>query len=231
MIKLCNIHLHYKGQPLFQDFTLSFKKNRWTTLLGPSGVGKTTLLRLIAQLETAHSGSIECDGKVSYLSQTDSLLPWHTALKNVSPFKSKSEEKTKKALSNVGLLKQANKYPHELSGGMRQRVALARVLIEESPIVLLDEPFSAIDAVTKHDLQNLANHTLKNKTVIMVTHDPLEALRLSDQIITLKGAPVTCCPPLNLHSPTPRDLENEEVKTHYTQLMQDLHLAKEESIC
>lgn len=180
---------------------------QWTCLLGPSGVGKSTVLRLLLGLETGGSftGSIKAhDGqdvatRISYMAQQDLLLPWASVTENVLIGATLRGEKpdharAQKLLARVGLSDHAEKTPAALSGGMRQRAALARTLMEDRPVVLLDEPFSALDAGTRADMQELAAEVLKGKTVLLVTHDPGEAARLGEQILVMSATGATPWP-------------------------------------
>jgi putative hydroxymethylpyrimidine transport system ATP-binding protein len=180
--------------------TLDVAGGRTTALLGPSGSGKSTLLRLAAGLLAA-PGAIAADdgqplaGRIAWLAQQDLLVPWRDALGNVLlgahlRGERPDAERARALLNEVGLTPaDSRKMPAALSGGMRQRVALARTLMEDRPLVLMDEPFSAVDAPTRHRLQDLAARLLAGRTVLLVTHDPLEALRLADRILVLQGTP------------------------------------------
>ncbi|MEM7470524.1 MAG: ABC transporter ATP-binding protein [Pseudomonadota bacterium] len=186
-------------KPLFEA-TIDLPSAQWTCLLGPSGVGKSTILRLLLGLETGgtFSGSIQAqDGqeitsRVSYMAQSDLLLPWLSVTENTLigaklRGQTPDTDRAKKLLDRVGLSDHAAKTPAALSGGMRQRAALARTLMEDRPVVLLDEPFSALDAGTRADMQELAAEVLKGKTVLLVTHDPAEAARLGEQILVMSA--------------------------------------------
>ncbi|KXF78783.1 ABC transporter ATP-binding protein [Paramesorhizobium deserti] len=192
---------HHAGQPLFRDIHLGIEAGRWTCLVGPSGVGKSTLLRLIAGLDTGgeFSGSVAAGdekpiaARVAYMAQTDLLAPWLDVYENVvlgarlrgeTPDRARAE----RLIARVGLVPHRHKRPASLSGGMRQRAALARMLMEDRPIALLDEPFAALDARTRSEMQELAHETLEGRTVVLVTHDPAEAVRLADRIIIVSAA-------------------------------------------
>ena len=198
-----------KDTQIFQKISFTMQAGSWTCLLGPSGVGKTTILRLIAGLEReiALDGSIvmaegqNVDGQIALMSQTDNLLPWLSATENVvlgSRLRGEKQnyEKAIELIEKVGLSDHRKKKPYALSGGQRQRVALARTLMEERPIVLLDEPFSALDARVRAEMQELAAENLEGKTILLVTHDPAEAARLGDTILVLsKGGIKDVSPP------------------------------------
>jgi putative hydroxymethylpyrimidine transport system ATP-binding protein len=186
------------GAHLFGPVDVTFGAGQWTCILGRSGVGKSTLLRLIANLACAgdFEGHIEASdganiaGRVSFIAQTDLLLPWLSVVENIVlgarlRGENPDMEKAMRLLDRVSLSDHANKKPNALSGGMRQRTALARTLMEDRCIALLDEPFSALDASTRADMQELAAEVLVDKTVLLVTHDPAEAARLGHQILVL----------------------------------------------
>lgn len=189
---------HLDGVRLFGPVDLTLPSGQWTCVLGRSGVGKSTLLRLIAGLvpagefdgEVAPSDGTALVNSFSVMAQSDLLLPWLSVLENtVIGARLRGQhpdlERAEKMLTRVGLAGHLYKKPKALSGGMRQRTALARTLVENRPIVLLDEPFSALDASTRADMQELAAEVLAEKTVLLVTHDPAEAVRLGHQIIVL----------------------------------------------
>ena len=188
------------GAAVLAPMTLDVIGGRVTALLGPSGSGKSTLLRLAAGLLAA-PGAVAAEdgapltGRIAWMAQQDLLVPWRDALGNVLLGAHLRGERPDTAraealLAEVGLTSADwRKMPAALSGGMRQRVALARTLMEDRPVVLMDEPFAAVDAPTRHRLQELAARMLAGRTVLLVTHDPLEALRLADRILVLQGRP------------------------------------------
>lgn len=196
-IHVCGSH-SIAGRPLFSSIDLKLPAGKCTCILGRSGVGKSTLLRRIAGLEcagvfTGHITASDHDslvGRIAFMAQSDLLLPWLSVLENVvlgarlrgaSP----DMDRAKDLLGRVGLARYHTHKPAALSGGMRQRAALARTLMEDCPIALLDEPFSALDASTRADMQDLSAQLLAGKTVVIVTHDPAEAVRLGHQIVVL----------------------------------------------
>nr|WP_247744224.1 ABC transporter ATP-binding protein [Ruegeria sp. R14_0] len=209
------------GAPLFAPLTLTLATGEWTCLLGGSGVGKTTILRLIAGLETGavFDGKITASdgdsvqGRVAYMAQDDLLLPWATVAQNVCLGARLRGQKPDLArrdrlIKRMRLEDHMGKKPAELSGGQRQRVALARTLMEDRPIVLLDEPFSALDARTRADMQDLAAEALHDRTVLLVTHDPAEAARLGQSIVVMTQMGVTPCQPPR--APAPRKVDDLE---------------------
>ena len=224
-----------EGAQLFAPLTLSLAAGQWTCLLGGSGVGKTTVLRLIAGLATGadFNGVISAgDGlpvaeRVAYMAQDDLLLPWATVAQNVSLGARLRREKVDidrrtRMIERMGLQGHMTKKPAELSGGQRQRVALARTLMEDKPIILLDEPFSALDARTRADMQDLAAEALQGRTVLLVTHDPAEAARLGQSIVVMTQNGLTACKPPS--APAPRkvdDLETLETQGALLRLLRE----------
>lgn len=188
------------------DVSFSIAKGEFVSILGPSGCGKSTILSIIAGIIKQTEGKVlfedqpitETDLRIGYMLQQDYLFPWKTIIDNVllgPKVQGKNTEQTlNKALNileEVGLPKLENEYPSSLSGGMRQRVALVRTLMTDPQILLLDEPFSALDYQTKLKLENLVSQLLKNyhKTAILVTHDIGEAISMSDRIIIMDANP------------------------------------------
>lgn len=199
VLELENISFSYNGGiPLLKDISFSLEKNEFLSIVGSSGCGKSTIIKLIAGIEKADKGNIK-GLTTGYMPQKDLLLPWRTVLENimlpVELNKKDKEEGKKKAvayLEKLHLAEYKDKLPHELSGGMRQRVSFLRTLLTEADILLLDEPFSALDAITKEYLQKWLLDTLKefNKSIIFITHDINEALFLSDRILVCKDKPL-----------------------------------------
>jgi putative hydroxymethylpyrimidine transport system ATP-binding protein len=195
--------LAFAGRKLFDGLDLDLAAGEITCLLGPSGVGKTSLLRLVAGLSEAAAGTVTdadgrpLDGRIAYMAQQDLLLPWLSARDNVllgprlrgERIGHDRRERAHELLERVGLGDAADARPGALSGGMRQRVALARTLFEDRPVVLMDEPFSGLDAITRYELQAMSAGLLAGRTVLLVTHDPLEALRLGHRLLVLAGRP------------------------------------------
>ena len=225
------------GAPLFTGLDLFMAAGRWTCLLGVSGVGKSTLVRRIAGLATGArfdgkivaSDGAELRGRASYMAQADMLLPWATAAQNVGigarlRGQAPDMDTCSALLDRVGLTAHAHKRPAELSGGQRQRVALARTLMEDRPLVLLDEPFSALDARTRMDMQDLAVELLAGRTVLLVTHDPLEAARLGHDIHVMDSHGNAAVPPPP--GAVPRPVDAPEVLRTQAALLRRLGAAR-----
>lgn len=197
--------LLYGGDILFDDFRLSIPAGQCLFILGMNGVGKTTLLRHIARMQSA---------KVSYMGQRDTLLPWLSMRDNVcignrlrsGHINAADRARADTLIGAVGLDGLENARPAMLSGGMRQRVALARTLFENRPVILLDEPFSALDAISRNDMRRLCHQFLQGKTVICVTHDPLDAWILADRVVVLHHRPARIALDLALPDPAPREI-------------------------
>lgn len=190
----------FSGGVLFENLSVQLHPGVWNCLLGLSGIGKSTLLRLMAGLDTGgeFTGTIAAsDGgqvasRTAYMAQSDLLFPWLNVQQNVqlgSRLRGDAPDagRVESLLERVGLAQHKFKRPGELSGGMRQRAALARTLMEEQPVILLDEPFSALDSKTRAQMQELAFALLQDKTVLLVTHDPVEAIRLGQHLYSLSG--------------------------------------------
>lgn len=231
-----DISVTHDSQPLFDNFSLHFDEGKCTCLLGPSGCGKSTLIRIISGSNTVdYSGkvSFEVNTKkeqpVAWMSQKDLLLPWLTVMDNIMlgpKLRGNVHEivrnKAQKMLKSAGLEGYGEKYPATLSGGMRQRVALLRTLLEERPVILMDEPFSALDALTRLKLQDFSAELTRGKTVILVTHDPMEALRLGDRILVLGGSPSRVIADFEPGGAIPRRSDCGEVTSQYPRLLKTL---------
>ncbi|MBQ0058434.1 MAG: ABC transporter ATP-binding protein [Lachnospiraceae bacterium] len=205
-IDIKDIGFAYDGmgeKPILYHLSAAVEKGEFIGVVGPSGCGKTTLLRLLSGLTMPSEGEIRIDGRklegphedISVVFQEYTLFPWLTVRKNVEfgirqthkdLSKSQIRQKANEYIERVELKDAVSKFPHQLSGGMRQRAAIARALAMETDILLMDEPFGALDVRIRHELQtlieDLRNESEQKKTVIFVTHDISEAVRLSDRI-------------------------------------------------
>ena len=205
-VSVKGIYKNYGDVEALRDMSLDFPKGQLTSLLGPSGCGKTTLLKIIAGLLAPNQGEVYVNGQIvsepgpdrAFVFQDFALMPWASVLRNVAfglelrkvP-KSEREDIARKYIKDVGLDGFENSFPHELSGGMRQRVGLARALSVDSPVLLMDEPFSAVDEQTRRKFQEDLLQLVKeeNKTFIFVTHSIEEAVYVSDQVAILLPRP------------------------------------------
>lgn len=204
-LKVSQLNFAYgQEQEIVKNLSLEAEEGEFVSILGPSGCGKSTLLNLLAGILKPDSGEIQIDGTViqgissqfAYMPQNDLLLPWRTILDNVCLYgeihhkKAQMLERAKSQLEKFGLQGCENKYPEELSGGMRQRAAFLRTTLCEAQIYLLDEPFGALDVITRGDMQDWLRELCSSlkKTILLVTHDTDEAIYLSDRILIL-GAP------------------------------------------
>lgn len=224
----------YGAVPIFGPLTFNAPAGGWTCLLGSSGVGKSTLLRLLAGVDAGvkFDGTIKCsDGeallpRAALMLQSDLLLPWLSVLQNVTLGARLRGEKPDQTpaiqlLNDVGLAGFAQRMPNTLSGGQRQRVALARTLMEDQPVMLLDEPFSALDAKNRAAMQELAARLFSGRTVVLVTHDPYEAARLGTSVVVMTAAGLQVLKPPA--TPVIRAYDSPDVMKFATKLLTLLH--------
>ena len=191
-----------------RDTTLHVAEGEFLSVVGPTGCGKSTLLNLAAGLMQPTRGSVSVRGKrlaginrqAGYLFQSDSLMPWRSARDNVAAGpefagmgRTAARRRAEEWLARVGLAGHGGKYPHQMSGGMRKRAQLAQTLVLDPPILLMDEPFSALDVQTRQMMENelLALWGANRKTVLFITHDLEEAISLSDRVVVLSAGPGT----------------------------------------
>ncbi|WP_144569381.1 ABC transporter ATP-binding protein [Bacillus pseudomycoides] len=204
ILQFHNVSFHYDEKPIIKGLDASVQEKEFVSIIGPSGCGKSTLFRLITGLEEPTAGTIQLtetsSHPVGYMPQKDMLLPWRTIIENAAlPLecqgikKKEAHVKAKDLLEQFGLQGYENKYPKDLSGGMRQRVSFIRTLLTGGDILLLDEPFSALDALTKATLQEWLFEQWKQwqKTILFITHDVEEALFLSNRILIVTEQPIT----------------------------------------
>lgn len=226
------ITVAYGKRRLFEDFSLRLTGGSITCLLGPSGCGKSTLLKLIAGCgPPLLTGAIGLDppnakSECAWMGQNDLLLPWLSLIDNVllganlrGELNDALRQQAGDLLKSAGLGDYEQALPGKLSGGMRQRGALLRTLMEGRAIVLMDEPFSALDALNRQRLQDLATEMMRGRTVLLVTHDPLEALRLADRVVVLAGSPVRVAASLLPSGRPPRSPGSPEIARQYGELL------------
>jgi NitT/TauT family transport system ATP-binding protein len=216
-----------KGDDLLtvlEKVTLETPENEFTCIVGPSGCGKSTLLNLAAGLSPVDAGRVEFRGNavasvnrdVGYITQDSNLLPWCTVLQNIElPLeirkvgKNAAERRARAMdwIAQVGLEGFENHYPHQLSGGMQKRVSIARTLVYDPDVILMDEPFGPLDAITKMTLQNLLLKLWeeRRKTFVFVTHDLTEAILLGDRVVIMTRRPGAVKAVLPVRMPRPRD--------------------------
>jgi len=219
-----------------QDASLRVQDGEFVALVGPTGCGKSTLLNLAAGLQAPTEGTVSSFGELlrglnaraGYLFQADALFPWRTALDNVAiglemrgGARAESRDRARDWLRRVGLGAHAEKYPHEMSGGMRKRAALAQMLILEPRILLMDEPFSALDVQTRQLMENelLALWAQDRRSVLFVTHDLEEAIALSDRVVVLSAGPASRpIAEYEVDLPRPRDVQEIGMHPHFVEL-------------
>ncbi|HET7656988.1 MAG TPA: ABC transporter ATP-binding protein [Bacillales bacterium] len=227
------------GTTAFRDISFTANKGEIIGFLGTSGCGKSSLLRVISGLDGDHDGTVNIDGQVSEgvnentgsIFQEPRLMPWLTVLDNVAfglkGSKREKHEAAERLIRSVGLEGFENHYPKALSGGMAQRVAIARALVLSPDILLLDEPFSALDAFTKMQLQDLLLEiwSKSKPTLLLVTHDIDEALYLCDRILILRGQPGVLHREIKVDMPRPRSRGSRELALWKEEILKVLDLS------
>jgi NitT/TauT family transport system ATP-binding protein len=230
-----------------KDVSLAIGEGEFVSVVGPTGCGKSTLLNVAAGLLKPSSGTVRIYGeplggvnrRAGYMFQADALMPWRNALQNVTAgleFRGTPREEARRRgedwLERVGLAGFGDRYPHQLSGGMRKRTALAQMLILDPPILLMDEPFSALDIQTRQLMENelLELWSADRKSVIFITHDLEEAISLSDRVVVLSAGPATH--PIGefaIDLPRPRDVQEIRLSPRFIELHDRIwHAMKEE---
>jgi NitT/TauT family transport system ATP-binding protein len=240
---------------VIKDLSFAVNEGEFLTIIGPSGSGKTTLLNVLAQIETASAGELRFQSrvasvddpkslrpglfcKIGYVTQEDNLLPWRTTMQNVlfpllvqRRLDSETRARAQSLIRAAGLSGFESYYPHELSGGMRKRASLIRTLVYDPPVILMDEPFGALDAQTRAQLQEdlLRLWSLGRKTIVFVTHDIAEAIALGDRTLVLSRSPATVAAEHTNPIPRPRDIRGIMTDPQFAALYQRIreHLSPE----
>jgi len=223
---------NYGTVPVLKDLSLEVEPGEVMVLVGPSGCGKTTILNLLSGHIEPVSGTIKREGVIRTVYQVDGLFPWLTVSENISiglrsiTNAERRKEDLRELLNLIHLEGFEHHYPHQLSGGMRQRVELARVLAGDSDILLMDEPFSALDYQSRLRMRWELVRLLKKRprTVVFVTHDIEEAAQLADRVLVLSSRPATICRELFIEAPRPRDLGDSAVIEAMKAILKELGL-------
>ncbi len=218
-LRIADGALSFGSVEVFRHLSLEISRGEFVAVVGPSGCGKTTLLNLLSGFLKPSSGSVLCSGRMRMVYQYDSLFPWQTAGENIAlglrdlNNDAERERQLKEMLRLINLEEFAGHYPHQLSGGMRQRVELARALAGDTDILLLDEPFSSLDYLTRLRMRGELARMLDElpRTVVLVTHDIEEAAQLADRILVLSERPARICRELQVTLRRPREPTHPEV--------------------
>lgn len=219
-IELINVSKSFGDKEVLHNVNLTIEKGEFVAIIGKSGSGKSTLLRLVSNLESLSSGELlfdhvpagESKAKLTMMYQDSRLLPWKKVIDNVGlGLEGNWKEKAEKALQAVGLIEYKDEWPTRLSGGQQQRVALARALVHEPAILMLDEPLSALDALTRIEMQNLIEKIWADLgfTALLVTHDVSEAVRLADRIVLIEDGNIAMDQKVDY--PRPRSKSQQEL--------------------
>jgi NitT/TauT family transport system ATP-binding protein len=222
-----------------RDVDLTVRQGEFVTVVGPTGCGKSTTLSLISGLQAATAGEVVVDGYpvigiphgMGYMFQTDAVLPWRTVLDNVATgpryrgsSKAEARDKARGWVERVGLAGFEDYHPHQLSGGMRKRVALAQTLINEPSILLMDEPFGALDVQTREHMQDLLLDLWSGTgaAVVFVTHDLTEAIALADSVVVMTAGPATVKAAVPVTLERPRRVEDIRLTPEFTALYREI---------
>jgi NitT/TauT family transport system ATP-binding protein len=241
LVELAGVEVNFGGRPVLRDVNLAIMPGEFVCVVGPSGCGKTTALRVAAGLVRPTAGTVSLDGRALRGPQRDvaivfqdygkALLPWRTAAGNVSLAleargvpRAKRGRRVAELLATVGLPGQGDKHPSELSGGMQQRLQIARCLAQDPRVLLMDEPFGALDAMTRQSLQDavLSIVAATQATVLFVTHDLEEAIYLGDRVIGLLPDPGRIGIAVDVALPRPRDQLETRESSEFLRLRREL---------
>lgn len=240
-LEIQKVHKSFGSLKVLEDVSLTIEKGKFAAIVGPSGCGKSTLLRMVAGLERPDEGTVQADGKTidhpsprrMMIFQEHALYPWLTVGENVEMglelagvSKEERRNRAQKVLKTVGLEGFYHYYPSQLSGGMRQRVSIARALVMDPDVLLLDEPYGALDAMTRLTMQNelLKIWEGSGKTMLLITHDIDEALYLADRIFVMSARPGKLVRTIDLDLPRPRNRHGQRIGELRQEIMQLLGL-------
>ncbi|WP_044896359.1 ABC transporter ATP-binding protein [Bacillus alveayuensis] len=241
-IEVQGVYKSFGSLKVLENINLTIEKGEFAAIVGPSGCGKSTLLRMVAGLETPDEGAVQTDGELirkpsprrMMIFQEHALYPWLTVGKNVEMglelagvAKEERRNKAEKVLKTVGLEGFYDYYPSQLSGGMRQRVSIARALVMDPDILLLDEPYGALDAMTRLTMQNELLNLWEGsgKTMLLITHDIDEALYLADKVFVMSARPGKVVRTIDLDLPRPRNRNSQRFGELRQEIIQLLGLA------
>jgi ABC-type nitrate/sulfonate/bicarbonate transport system ATPase subunit len=235
LLRLDAARVAFGGVEVFRDLRLEVRHGEFVALVGPSGCGKTTLLNLASGWLRPHAGTVERPERVRMVFQQDGLFPWRTVRENVElglrHVKEEGERRRRvlELLGLVGLVSFEDHYPHQLSGGMRQRVELVRALAGETDLLLMDEPFSSLDYLSRLRMRAELARLLREepRTVVLVTHDIEEAAQLADRVLVLSDRPARVRDEVRLHQPRPRAATDPEVVGAVHRILTELGLEGE----
>lgn len=216
-IKLKNINKSFDNMEILKDITIEVNEGEIVSILGPSGSGKSTIFNILTDIINSDFGEKEINGDISYMYQKDTMVPWKKVIDNIGiplVFKGKSKrearEEVKKHIDEFGLSGFEYKYPNKLSGGMKQRANFLKTYLTSKDIILLDEPFGALDAMTKRKMQNWLLELINkmNSTILFITHDIEEAILLSDRVYIISEKPAVIKKEIKISIPKIKRDEN-----------------------
>ncbi|HEY9283232.1 MAG TPA: ABC transporter ATP-binding protein [Pyrinomonadaceae bacterium] len=234
-LRLAGVRCAFGAVEVFRDLSLEVARGEFVAVVGPSGCGKTTLLNLCSGFVKPAAGVVECAGRVRTVYQQDGLFPWLTVAQNIRlglrriANEGERERRLGEMLGLIRLENFSGHYPHQLSGGMRQRAELARALAGDTDVLLLDEPFSSLDYLTRLRLRGELARMLAElpRTVVLVTHDIEEAAQLADRVVVLSDRPASIVRQLEMRLPRPRDPVHPEVVEAVQLILAELGLGRD----
>ena len=231
-LKLINVSHSFGASAVFEDLCVEIKRGEFVSIVGPSGCGKTTLLNLMSGFYKPTAGTVVREGRTRMVYQSDGLFPWLTVKENIAlglrhlAYDKERQAQLKDLLNLIRLEGFEEHYPHQLSGGMRQRVELARALAGETDVLLMDEPFSSLDYQTRLRMRRMLVRVLmeRPRTVVFVTHDIEEAAQLADRILVLSERPARLINELHVEVERPRDPTHPAVVNTVKLILDELGL-------